>query len=100
MGQRTRKALIDMMYIPIFILIFLSSLCQSDDQLTHTKPLFPKDTLISAGGDFALGFFSPTNSSNKLYIGIWYNNVPERTVVWIANRDSPITNPTSAKLAI
>jgi hypothetical protein len=100
MGQRTRKALIDMMYIPIFILIFLSSLCQSDDQLTHTKPLFPKDTLISAGGDFALAFFSPTNSSNKLYIGIWYNNVPERTVVWIANRDSPITNPTSAKLAI
>lgn len=89
-----------MMYIPIFILIFLSSLCQSDDQLTHTKPLFPKDTLISAGGDFALGFFSPTNSSNKLYIGIWYNKVPERTVVWIANRDSPITTSTSAKLAI
>ncbi|XP_021318960.1 G-type lectin S-receptor-like serine/threonine-protein kinase B120 [Sorghum bicolor] len=89
-----------MMYSAIFILIFLSSLCRSDDQLTHTKPLFPKDTLISAGRDFALGFFSPTNSSNKLYIGIWYNNLPERTVVWIANRDSPITAPTSAKLAI
>lgn len=85
-----------MMYVPIFILlVVLSSLCQSDDQLTHTKPLSPKDTLISAGGDFALGFFSPTSSSNKLYIGIWYNNVPERerTVVWIANRDSPVTTP-------
>lgn len=89
-----------MMYIPIFILIFLSSPCQSDDQLTDTKPLFPKDMLISAGRDFALGFFSPTNSSNKIYIGIWYHNVPERTVVWIANRDSPITAPTSASLAI
>lgn len=93
-----------MMYVRIFILlVVLSSLCQSDDQLTHTKPLSPKDTLISAGGDFALGFFSPTSSSNKLYIGIWYNNVPERerTVVWIANRDSPVTTPaTSVKLAV
>ncbi|GJN01635.1 hypothetical protein PR202_ga18915 [Eleusine coracana subsp. coracana] len=66
------------------------------------KPLYPGDTLISAGGDFALGFFSPPRSNNKsLYIGIWYNQlpVPERAVVWVANRDSPVTIP-SAQLAI
>ena len=88
-----------MVYIAAFILIFLISLCQSDNQLTQTKPLLPNDTLISEGGDFALGFFSPTNSSKKLYIGIWYHGIAERTVVWVANRDNPITTP-SAKLAI
>uniref|UniRef100_A0A804M9V6 Receptor-like serine/threonine-protein kinase n=1 Tax=Zea mays TaxID=4577 RepID=A0A804M9V6_MAIZE len=89
-----------MVYIrSAFILIFLSSPCQSNDQLTQTKPLLLEDTLISEGGDFALGFFSPTNSSKKLYIGIWYHRVTERTVVWVANRDNPITTP-SAMLAI
>jgi len=91
---------IDMVYIAAFIILtFLSSLCRSDNQLTQTKPLLPKDTLISEGGDFALGFFSPTNSSKKLYIGIWYHHIAERTVVWVANRDNPIKTP-SAKLAI
>jgi hypothetical protein len=86
---------------PIFIILtFFTTLCQSNDQLTQAKPLFPSDTLVSKGGDFALGFFSPTNSSSKLYVGIWYNSIPEHTVVWVANRDNPITNPSSAKLSI
>ncbi|CAN6236356.1 unnamed protein product [Urochloa humidicola] len=91
--------MVGMVYIPIFILLFFSSLSQCNDQLTQAKPLFLKETLISEGGDFALGYFSPTNSK-KLYIGIWYQKVPERTVVWVANRDNPITTPSSAKLTI
>ncbi|CAL5070221.1 unnamed protein product [Urochloa decumbens] len=90
----------DMVYTPIFILVFFTSLCQCNDQLTQEKPLFLKDMLISEGGDFALGFFSPKNSNNKFYIGIWYHKISEHTVVWVANRDSPITTPSSAKLAI
>ncbi|TVU16222.1 hypothetical protein EJB05_39774, partial [Eragrostis curvula] len=89
--------------VPVFILLILSSTSHSDDQLTQGKPLSPGDELISEGGDFVLGFFSPTNnSSTRLYIGIWYHNLPERerTVVWVANRDSPITTPSSAQLTI
>ncbi|CAL5040100.1 unnamed protein product [Urochloa decumbens] len=56
--------------------------------------------LVSEGEDFALGFFSPADSRKKLYVGIWYHHIPERTVVWVANRDTPITTPSSAKLAI
>ncbi|KAG2575009.1 hypothetical protein PVAP13_7KG399700 [Panicum virgatum] len=88
----------------VFFLLFLilSSFCESNDQLTVTQEnsLSPGNMVISDGGVFALGFFSPTNSSKSLYLGIWYHNIPERTVVWVANRDSPISNHSSVKLTI
>lgn len=79
-----------MAYLPVFVFLFMVVLCQSDDRLTPAKPLLPNEVLISGGGVFALGFFSLKNSSRS-YVGIWYNNIPERTYVWIANRDNPIT---------
>ncbi|XP_056167836.1 receptor-like serine/threonine-protein kinase SD1-8 isoform X1 [Syzygium oleosum] len=51
-----------------------------------TKP----DTLVSSGGVFELGFFFPGNSSYT-YLGIWYKKIEERTVVWVGNRDQPLT---------
>uniref|UniRef100_A0ACD5UEN4 Uncharacterized protein n=1 Tax=Avena sativa TaxID=4498 RepID=A0ACD5UEN4_AVESA len=57
--------------------------------------------LISKGGDFALGFFSPTSSNKSFYLGIWYHKLPgSRTIVWIANRDNPIVTTSSPILAI
>ncbi|XP_057790518.1 G-type lectin S-receptor-like serine/threonine-protein kinase At4g27290 isoform X1 [Salvia miltiorrhiza] len=49
------------------------------------------DTLISSSGTFALGFYSPENSNNR-YVGIWYNKIKDKTVVWVANRDDPLTD--------
>ncbi|KAF8660126.1 hypothetical protein HU200_057684 [Digitaria exilis] len=92
----------DMACFPLLILLLLSSPCQSNDQLKQGNPLSPGDLLISEGGDFALGFFSPDASNKSLYIGIWYHNIPEpqRKVIWVANRDSPVTSPSSAKLSV
>ncbi|KAL6844528.1 hypothetical protein ACP4OV_026201 [Aristida adscensionis] len=87
--------------LPSHVHTHLSCSCQSDDQLTQDKTPSPGSMLISEGGVFALGFFSPTNSNNRsLYLGIWYHNIPNRTIVWVANLDSPITTLSSAKLAI
>ncbi|CAL5054021.1 unnamed protein product [Urochloa decumbens] len=84
----------------VFTFLLLIGFCLSDDLLTSSRPLYPGDKLVSSDGTFALGFFSLTNSTTpSLYLGIWYNNIPERTYVWIANRDNPITTP-SAKLAV
>ncbi|XXG71271.1 hypothetical protein AAC387_Pa07g0562 [Persea americana] len=47
------------------------------------------DTLVSGGEDFALGFFSPQNSTNR-YVGIWYNKIRPETIV--ANRDTPLAD--------
>ncbi|KAK3433268.1 hypothetical protein EUGRSUZ_D00913 [Eucalyptus grandis] len=55
------------------------------------------DVLISQSRKFALGFFSPGNSSLR-YVGIWYFGQPERTVVWVANREKSV-NDTSGVLA-
>ncbi|KAH6778380.1 hypothetical protein C2S51_009692 [Perilla frutescens var. frutescens] len=49
------------------------------------------ETLVSSFGKFALGFFSPRNSNNR-YVGMWFNNITEITIVWVANRESPITD--------
>ncbi|KAL1567079.1 hypothetical protein AAHA92_02599 [Salvia divinorum] len=49
------------------------------------------DTLMSSTGALALGFYSPGNSKNR-YVGIWYNDIKDKTVVWVANRDYPLTD--------
>jgi hypothetical protein len=68
----------------------------ADDRLIPGKPLSPGATIISDGGQFTLGFFSPSSSApGNLHLGIWYNGIPEHTVVWVANREAPIMNSTS-----
>ncbi|KAA8519924.1 hypothetical protein F0562_014166 [Nyssa sinensis] len=45
--------------------------------------------LVSSGGRFELGFFSPSDSNNR-YVGIWFGNVPQQTPVWVANKNNPL----------
>ncbi|AEE82295.1 Wall-associated receptor kinase galacturonan-binding domain [Arabidopsis suecica] len=49
------------------------------------------ETLVSAGQRFELGFFTPNGSSDeRRYLGIWFYNLHPLTVVWVANRESPV----------
>ncbi|KAB1227421.1 hypothetical protein CJ030_MR1G020854 [Morella rubra] len=70
------------------------------DTVTPNQPIKDGDILVSTNKTFALGFFSPPNSSRR-FVGIWYYQLPEakRTVVWVANRDNPL-NDTSGVLSI
>ena len=79
----------------------LLPLCASSSRhLLPGKPLSAGSTITSNDGTFALGFFSPSSSGAKqYYIGIWYKNIPEDNVVWVANRAMPVTDPSSATLA-
>lgn len=72
--------------------------CFSLDTMATNEPIKDGDILVSTQEIFALGFFSLGNSRRR-YVGIWYNQVPEQTVVWVANRDDPL-NDTSGVLSI
>ncbi|CAN8259667.1 unnamed protein product [Cochlearia groenlandica] len=59
---------------------------------TETLTLTSKKTIVSSNDVFELGFFkTTTNSTDHWYLGIWYKKIPERTYVWIANRDNPLS---------
>ncbi|XP_069152231.1 G-type lectin S-receptor-like serine/threonine-protein kinase SD1-29 isoform X2 [Solanum lycopersicum] len=61
-----------------------------NDTLTQSQQLSLNQTLVSAGNIFELGFFSPSNPS-RLYLGIWFKGIPGQRIVWVANRENPLT---------
>ncbi|CAO2167326.1 unnamed protein product [Urochloa humidicola] len=73
---------------------------QAGDTVAADRPLPGGDSLVSKRGKFRLGFFQPDNSSDHWYLGIWYNQISLHTTVWVANRDAPLTDPTSSQLSI
>lgn len=81
------------------ILFLFPSSIIARDTIIPTQPLTFPETLVSSNSTFALGFFSPKNSTNY-FLGIWYNNISVQTVVWVANRQFPVTNSSSATLSI
>lgn len=88
------------MFFPCFLytLLLCTSFlnCLAKDTITSHSLLRDDavgSTLVSAGEKFELGFFTPNGSSdNRRYVGIWYFGFNQRTVVWVANRDSPLTD--------
>ncbi|XP_031120589.1 G-type lectin S-receptor-like serine/threonine-protein kinase At4g27290 [Ipomoea triloba] len=89
----------NLMVLLLLLLASMSNISLGKDLITKTQFLKDGDTIISEGGTFVMGFFSPTNSLNR-YIGIWYKQIPVQTVVWVANRDAPMANTSSAALKI
>ncbi|OMO92852.1 S-locus glycoprotein [Corchorus olitorius] len=81
--------------LPFFLLLGFSF---SSDSITPQHSIEDGDVVVSKGKTFVLGFFSPLNSKFR-YVGIWYYQVTEQTVVWVANREKPI-NDTSGVLSI
>ncbi|KAG5047139.1 hypothetical protein JHK86_016545 [Glycine max] len=68
-----------------------TSTLRSVNHLAVSQSIRDGETLVSAGGITELGFFSPGNSTRR-YLAIWYTNVSPYTVVWVANRNTPLQN--------
>ncbi|KAG5375496.1 hypothetical protein IGI04_040092 [Brassica rapa subsp. trilocularis] len=68
--------------------------------MNTSSPLSIGQTLSSPGGFYELGFFTPNNTRN-LYVGIWFKKIVPRVVVWVANRDTLVTNsPANPNISI
>ncbi|KAF6150124.1 hypothetical protein GIB67_009644 [Kingdonia uniflora] len=76
-----------------FTLYFL--FCQRSSIVTHTitssQPLTDGYTIVSQGGTFELGFFSPADSKN-CYEGLWNKKISVQRVVWVLNKNMPIND--------
>ncbi|XP_030467919.1 G-type lectin S-receptor-like serine/threonine-protein kinase B120 [Syzygium oleosum] len=79
----------------LFSLFFVSSSLFSSSRAANSisrgQFVIDGETLISSSGNFELGFFNPANSSLR-HVGIWYHKISVQTVVWVANRDSPVSD--------
>lgn len=60
------------------------------NRITSGQSIRDGETIVSSGDKFALGFFSPRDSGFR-YVGIWYYRIANESVVWVANRESPIS---------
>lgn len=67
------------------------------DTLSRGQSLSGDQTLVSEGGNFEFGFFTP-GDSHKYYVGIWYKKVSKQTVVWVANRVKPVSNASASEV--
>ncbi|XP_060671445.1 G-type lectin S-receptor-like serine/threonine-protein kinase At4g27290 [Ziziphus jujuba] len=61
------------------------------DIISVTQSISENSNLVSKYGRFELGFFSP-GSSKRRYVGIWYKNIPGKTVVWVAKHQNSIND--------
>uniref|UniRef100_A0A0E0PI15 Receptor-like serine/threonine-protein kinase n=1 Tax=Oryza rufipogon TaxID=4529 RepID=A0A0E0PI15_ORYRU len=104
-----------LLYISLGFLLFslhVTPPCSAatNDTLAAGEVLAVGDKLVSRNGRFTLGFFQPSVvvksgniTSPNWYVGIWFSNISVFTTVWVANRDSPVTelqlNQTQLKLS-
>ncbi|OWM91333.1 G-type lectin S-receptor-like serine/threonine-protein kinase B120 isoform X2 [Punica granatum] len=82
-------------HLSFFLLLFMSlSLfcpCNGQNSLSQGQVLRDGETLVSSMGTFELGFFSPGNSTLR-FVGIWYRDISVESVVWVANRENPLSD--------
>lgn len=74
--------------VAALLIVSFAAVAGAGNTLEVGKGLKDNETLISSEGAFALGFF--TGRLDRRYLGIWYNRIPGRTVVWVANRERPV----------
>ncbi|XP_058106446.1 G-type lectin S-receptor-like serine/threonine-protein kinase LECRK1 [Magnolia sinica] len=52
---------------------------------------------VSPSGEFAFGFYR-LPSTDRFLLSIWFDKIPEKTIVWTANGDSPVQGGSKVEL--
>ncbi|XP_048234998.1 G-type lectin S-receptor-like serine/threonine-protein kinase At4g27290 isoform X2 [Ricinus communis] len=77
-----------------FFFILLAITCSALDTISPNQPLSDGGSLVSANGNYELGFLSLTDPRRR-YLGLWYRKISPRTIVWVANRETSLSNTTA-----
>ncbi|KAK1405325.1 Receptor-like serine/threonine-protein kinase [Heracleum sosnowskyi] len=99
MKLQTKKTTLCLLALHICALFCETRVCEGTHVISVSQSLSGNQTIFSENGTFELGFFTPGKSKNY-YIGIWYKNFVDKTVVWVANRNHPVTNPYDSELKL
>ncbi|KAM3707311.1 hypothetical protein ACJW31_02G015000 [Castanea mollissima] len=88
--------------IPCVLLLFLNSCGLNAQMISPNISVRSNITagsnapLLSSSGDFAFGFYALPSS---IYlVGVWFDRIPEKTLVWSANRDRPAEKGSTIQL--
>lgn len=76
---RTIRKLIIVLLIPYLCPLIMNPICLATDTISMNQHVVDGQTVVSAGGIFELGFFSPNGSQGR-YVGIWYKGLPVEKV--------------------
>eukprot|EP01018_Ginkgo_biloba_P033162 Gb_13575 [translate_table: standard] len=90
------------LFMHLFVHLFILSFASAQRNAAHNIALGSKleasknSTWVSPSGEFAFGFYS---TGQSLYLlGIWFDRIPDKTLVWAANRDSPVDGGSTLEL--
>ncbi|KAK1365141.1 Receptor-like serine/threonine-protein kinase [Heracleum sosnowskyi] len=75
-----------------------NSVAAAGDIIKANQIVRDGSTIVSSGSHFEFGFVGVGSSTNR-YVGIWYKKISQKTIVWIANRETPL-NTTSGLLQL
>uniref|UniRef100_A0A2C9WJ33 Receptor-like serine/threonine-protein kinase n=1 Tax=Manihot esculenta TaxID=3983 RepID=A0A2C9WJ33_MANES len=82
---------------PLFL---LQSLFAASENITLSSSLFANDNStpwLSPSGDFAFGFQKLKNT-NLFLLAIWFDRIPDKTIVWRANGDNQARQGSKLKI--
>ncbi|XP_038717282.1 G-type lectin S-receptor-like serine/threonine-protein kinase LECRK3 [Tripterygium wilfordii] len=92
-----------MAYSPTLLLFLFISLAPSFSManITLTSSLTAaadeKSQWPSPSGEFSFGF-RQLNNTNLFLLAVWFNKIPDRTIVWRANGDKPVPAGSTVEL--
>ncbi|KAJ0874199.1 putative protein kinase RLK-Pelle-DLSV family [Helianthus annuus] len=93
--EERRSVIKSMLIFRFLVALFVSITCSyAADTISANQTVRYNQTIVSQQEIFELGFFRPGKSRN-LYVGIWYKKTLNQTVVWVANRNTPLTDTSS-----
>ncbi|XXG48669.1 hypothetical protein AAC387_Pa02g3052 [Persea americana] len=84
----------------LLMLLPISAYTQTAPTINMGSTLSPSDnsSWVSPSGEFAFGF-RPLEGNSKLFLlGIWFDKIPQKTLVWSVNRDNPVQEGSKVSL--
>uniref|UniRef100_A0A803LIS4 non-specific serine/threonine protein kinase n=1 Tax=Chenopodium quinoa TaxID=63459 RepID=A0A803LIS4_CHEQI len=90
---------LDLIYAFFFLPFY--TVAQTYQNITLGSSLTAGGTISSwssPSNDFAFGFHNKIEPTGTFLLAIWFNQVPEKTITWSANRDQPLPSGSKVEL--